>query len=85
MIGIVMIGLIIIGVVFYLIGTIELLIDEFKEHIAWGLLGLFTQIGHLIFALCYFDKCKRSLGHILLGIILMVVGVLTLGVLMSGS
>ena len=64
----------VIGIVLYLIGAIELLIDEFKEHIAWGLLGLFTQIGHLIFVLCCFDKCKRSLGHILLGIILMIIG-----------
>ena len=76
MIGIVMIGVVIVGVVFYLIGTIELLIDEFKEHIAWGLLGLFTQIGHLIFAICHFDKCKKSLGLIVLGIVLIIVGVI---------
>jgi len=67
--------LVIIGIVVYLIGAIGLLIDEFKEHIAWGLLGLFTQIGHLIFAVCHFDKCKKSLGLILLGIILTFIGV----------
>ena len=71
--------LMVIGIVVYLIGAIGLLIDEFKEHILWGLLGLFTQIGHLIFALCHFDKCKRSLGIILLGIILMIVGVVMSG------
>jgi hypothetical protein len=66
--------LIILGIVVYLVGAIGLLIDEFKEHIAWGLLGLFTQIGHLIFAVCYFDKCKRSLGIILLGLALILIG-----------
>ena len=71
--------LMVIGLVVYLIGAIGLLIDEFKEHIAWGLLGLFTQIGHLIFALCHFDKCKKSLGLILLGIVLIIVGALVSG------
>jgi hypothetical protein len=71
--------LMVIGIVVYLIGAIGLLIDEFKEHIAWGLLGLFTQIGHLIFALCHFDKCKKSLGIILLGVILIIVGALISG------
>ena len=66
----------IIGAVFYLIGAIGLLIDEFKEHILWGLFGLFTQIGHLIFAICHFDKCKKSLGLIVLGIVLIIVGVI---------
>ncbi|MBQ7177310.1 MAG: hypothetical protein IJS08_07840 [Victivallales bacterium] len=77
-----------IGVVCLLIGNIGLLIAEFKEHIAWGLLGLFTQIGHLIFAICHFDKCKKSLGFILLGIVLMIIGamiIVTLGTLTSGS
>lgn len=71
-------SLLIIGVVVYLIGSIGLLIDEFKEHVAWGLLGFFTQIGHLIFAVCYFDKCKRSVGLIILGIILMLIGVVSM-------
>ena len=71
--------LMVIGIVVYLIGAIGLLIDEFKEHIAWGLLGLFTQIGHLIFALCHFDKCKKSLGIILLGVILIIIGALISG------
>lgn len=62
--------LVVIGIVVYLIGSIGLLIDEFKEHLAWGLLGLFTQIGHLLFAVFHFDKCKKSLGLILLGIVL---------------
>ena len=71
--------LMVIGIVVYLIGAIGLLIDEFKEHISWGLLGLFTQIGHLIFALCHFDKCKKSLGIILLGIILIIIGAVISG------
>ncbi len=71
--------LMVIGIVVYLIGAIGLLIDEFKEHIAWGLLGLFTQIGHLIFALCHFDKCKKSLGIILLGVILIIIGAVISG------
>ena len=71
--------LMVIGIVVYLIGAIGLLIDEFKEHIAWGLLGLFTQIGHLIFALCHFDKCKKSLGIILLGILLIIIGAVISG------
>ena len=71
--------LLIVGAVVYLIGAIGLLIDEFKEHILWGLLGLFTQIGHLIFAICHFDKCKKSLGIILLGIVLMIIGAMISG------
>ncbi len=71
--------LLIVGFVVYLIGSIGLLIDEFKEHIAWGLLGLFTQIGHLIFAICHFGKCKKSLGIILLGILLMIIGAMISG------
>lgn len=70
--------LVVIGIVVYLIGSIGLLIDEFKEHVAWGLLGFFTQIGHLIFAVCHFDKCKRSVGLIILGIILMLMGVVSM-------
>ena len=67
---------VVLGLVIYVIGGFGLLIDEFKENIAWGLLGLFTQIGHLIFAILYFDKCKKSLGVMLLGILLMVLGVI---------
>ena len=40
---------------------------------------MFTQIGHLIFALCHFDKCKKSLGIILLGIILIIIGAVISG------
>lgn len=32
--------LVVIGIVVYLIGFIGLLIDEFKEHVAWGASGL---------------------------------------------
>ena len=67
---------VVLGLVIYVIGGFGLLIDEFKESIAWGLLGLFTQIGHLLFAILYFDKCKKSLGVMLLGILLMVLGVI---------
>lgn len=35
---------------------------------------MFTQIGHLFFAVCHFDKCKKSLGLILLGIVLVFIG-----------
>ena len=69
----------IVGAVIYLIGSLGLLIDEFRVHILWGLLGLFTQIGHFIFALCHFDKCKGSLGLIALGVLLIIVGVLLFG------
>ena len=65
---------ILLGIIIYLIGSIGMLIIEFKEHIAWGLLGLFTQFGHGIFATFHFGKCKKYLGCILLGLILFVIG-----------
>ncbi len=60
--------------IIYLIGVIALLIDEFKEHILWGILGIITQISNIIFAIIHFDKCKKSLGLIVLGIVLMILG-----------
>lgn len=66
--------LILVGCVVYLIGSIGLLIAEFKESISWFLLGLLTQVTHILFALFHFDKCKKSLGYMLLGIVLMFIG-----------
>mgnify|MGYP000890047488 CR=1 FL=1 len=63
-----------IGLVLYFIGAIGLMIDEFKENVIWGLFGLFTQVAHIIFALIHFDKCKKSLGYMLLGIVLIILG-----------
>ena len=65
---------ILIGGVIYLIGSIGLLIAEFKENIIWCLAGFFTQVAHVIFALIHFDKCKKSLGYMLLGFVLMLIG-----------
>ena len=66
--------LVLIGGVIYLIGSIGLLIAEFKESIIWCLFGLFTQVAHIMFALIHFDKCKKSLGYMLLGFVLMLIG-----------
>ena len=66
--------LLFVGVVLYFIGAIGVLIEEFKVSIIWGLLGVFTQIANLIFAILYFKTCKRWLWLILLGIILIIVG-----------
>ncbi|MBR4416264.1 MAG: hypothetical protein IKS67_05800, partial [Victivallales bacterium] len=60
---------ILLGIIIYLIGSIGILIIEFKEHIAWGLLGLFTQIGHGIFATFHFGKCKWYLACIVIGFV----------------
>ena len=60
---------ILIGILIYLFGSIAMLIQEFKEHVAWGLLGLFTQIGHFIFAILRFGKCKWYLACIVIGFV----------------
>ncbi|MBR5024249.1 MAG: hypothetical protein IKX48_04220 [Victivallales bacterium] len=65
---------ILLGAILYLFGSIGLLIIEFKEHIAWGLLGLFTQFGHGIFATFHFGKCKKYLLCIVIGILLVFLG-----------
>ena len=66
--------LVFIGLVSYIIGAIGLLIDEFKVSILWGLLGLFFQFPHLVFAIVHFQECKKSLGWILLGVLLILAG-----------
>lgn len=66
---------ILLGAGIYLLGSIGILIIEFKEHIAWGLLGLFTQFGHGIFATFHFGKCKKYLACIVIGILLVFLGV----------
>ena len=63
-----------IGMVLYFIGAIGILIEEFKESIIWGLFGLFTQIANILFAILYFDRCKKYLGLILAGIAFVVLG-----------
>ena len=68
---------ILLGAIIYLFGSIGLLIIEFKEHIAWGLLGLFTQIGHGIFAILHFGKCKWYLTCIVIGFILFFFGLVS--------
>ena len=66
--------LLFVGGVLYFIGAVFVLLEEFKVHIIWGLLGVFTQIANLIFAILYFKTCKRWLWIMLLGIILAIVG-----------
>ena len=66
--------LLLVGCILYLIGAIGVLIEEFKVSIIWGLLGIFTQIANLIFAILYFKNCKRWLGLMLLGILLLIIG-----------
>ncbi|GEM_PF-4050580 len=71
--------LVFLGLIFYIVGAIGFLIAEFKESVLWGLFGPFTQIGNLIFAVVHYDKCKKSLGYMLLGIVLMILGVIWAG------
>ena len=66
--------LIFIGLVIYIIGAIGLLIDEFKVSVLWGLLGLFFQLPHFVFAILHFQECKKSLGWMLLGFLLVLAG-----------
>ncbi len=66
--------LLFVGGVLYFIGAIGVLIEEFKVSIIWGLLGVFTQIANLIFAILYFKNCKRWLWFMLLGILLAIIG-----------
>ena len=68
---------ILLGIIIYLFGSIAMLINEFKEHIAWGLLGLFTQIGHFIFAILHFGKCKWYLACIVVGFVLFFFGLVS--------
>lgn len=66
--------LLILGVITYIVGLISLTIDEFKENILFGILGLLTLIFHIVFAIMFFDRCKRSLLIILIGLVLMLFG-----------
>ena len=66
--------LLFVGGVLYFIGAIGVLLEEFKVSIIWGLLGVFTQIANLVFAILYFKTCKRWLWFMVLGIILAIVG-----------
>ena len=73
--------LIFVGLLLYLFGAIGVLIEEFKESIIWGLFGLFTQVVNVLFAILYFKRCKRWLGLMLIGFLLIIIGT----VLLSGS
>ena len=66
--------LLFVGGLLYFIGAVFVLLEEFKVHIVWGLLGVFTQIANLVFAILYFKTCKRWLWFMVLGIILAIVG-----------
>ncbi|MBR4124989.1 MAG: hypothetical protein IKR13_02190 [Victivallales bacterium] len=68
-----------IGLIIYIVGAIGLLIDEFKESLLWGLLGLIFQVTHILFAILHFHECKKSLGTLLLGFLLMIVGIMLSG------
>ena len=54
--------------------SIGLTIDEFKVSVVWGLFGLFFQLPHFMFAIIYFDKCKKSLSRMALGLLLIILG-----------
>ena len=64
----------VIGAIMYLFGSIMLLIEEFKESIVWGILGLCISVTHLIFICVHFDKSVRPLAYMIGGFVLMVVG-----------
>ena len=66
--------LLLLGALFYLIGAIGVLVEEFRESIIWGLFGLFTQVANILFAILYFKRCKRWLGLMLIGLLLIVLG-----------
>ncbi len=66
--------LLLLGVLFYLIGAIGVLVEEFRESIIWGLFGLFTQVVNVLFAILYFKRCKRWLGLMLIGFLLIILG-----------
>ena len=70
--------LVIAGFILFLIGSIGLLVAEFKAHILWGLTCLLFQIGHFIFVILYFDRAKRWLKYMLGGMLLLFIGTLIL-------
>ncbi len=53
---------IVVGLIFYLIGSIGLIIVEFKTGILWGICGLLFQIVHLLYAILHFEESKKWLG-----------------------
>ena len=65
---------IVVGLIFYLIGSIGLIIVEFKTGILWGICGLLFQIVHRLYAILHFEESKKWLGIMLVGIVLIVVG-----------
>ena len=64
---------IVIGAIVNFIGSIMLLIEEFKVSIVWGILGLLIGITNLIFICVHFDKSVRPLAYIVGGFVLMIV------------
>ena len=64
---------VVIGAIMSFIGSIMLLIEEFKVSIVWGILGLFIGITNLIFICVHFDKSARPLGYMIGGTLLMLV------------
>ena len=66
--------LVVIGLVIYLIGSIQFIIAECRESVWWFIGGLIFPIIPFIFLCVHFHEAWPSMKVILLGFLLMVIG-----------
>ena len=59
-----------IGVILAFVGWIMLLIQAFKESLAWGLCSLFIPFVILVFAFMHWSKAKGAFGIYIAGVLL---------------
>ena len=67
--------LVVIGLIIYLIGSIQFIIAECRESVWWFIGGFFIPILPLIFLCVHFHEAWPSMKKILLGILLIAIGV----------
>ena len=64
------------GLILYIIGSIGLLVEEFRENIIWGIFCFLFPVTHLLFIILYFDRAKKWLGYMIGGFSLAFIGVM---------
>jgi uncharacterized membrane protein len=66
--------LLVIGIIIYLIGSIQFIIAECRESVWWFIGGLIFPIVPFIFLCVHFHEAWPSMKVILLGFLLMIIG-----------
>jgi uncharacterized membrane protein len=66
--------LVVIGIIIYLIGSIQFIIAECRESVWWFIGGLIFPIVPFIFLCVHFHEAWPSMKKILLAILLIIIG-----------